>query len=82
MSGFTYTLSEHFTEDSPGYAKTIKSLEYLGPWCSNCGRRGKNCRDRTKCNLRKIRSMNTAKYVSLRKGDPAFAYEAEVKAFR
>jgi hypothetical protein len=60
--GFTYTLFDA-PERSWGFdakrhaqlrAKVEKGLLYLGPWCSRCGKKGPNCRDRNKCVLRTI----------------------------
>lgn len=32
----------------------LKGLAYLGPWCPNCGKRGKPCKDRYGCLVRHI----------------------------
>lgn len=35
-------------------AKALKDAQYLGPWCSRCGKRGKDCRNAEACRVRQI----------------------------
>ncbi len=35
-------------------AKAAKQAQYLGPWCSNCGKRGPRCKDRRACIVRHL----------------------------
>ena len=37
-------------------AKALKSINYLGPWCSRCGKKGPNCKNEKDCRTRAIKN--------------------------
>lgn len=51
--------------DPARQAKTLKAAQYLGPWCSRCGKRGKECKDQQSCLQRQICRKGVAALASL-----------------
>ena len=49
----TVTLEE--SADPEKLAKAVKSLSYLGPWCSRCGKKGPNCKNEKACRARAVK---------------------------
>jgi hypothetical protein len=62
-----------------GFARVAKGLEYLGPWCANCGRRGETCTGRRLASCAERRRKTTARILN-RRERPAAWQEAEYRA--
>jgi hypothetical protein len=65
----TYNYSEATKMTEADYWKSVDKIRtaYLGPWCPDCGKKGKKCRNRETCRLRSIVSYKAPRFLTLPK---------------